>query len=70
MEFVLIRLIRGATTNDKDLSVIMNIHRGLYGWDAEKNEVRLEIAESVKVSDDGRTYTFTLRDVKFPMANK
>ncbi len=55
----------GATTNDKDLSVIMNIHRGLYGWDAEKNEVRLEIAESVKVSDDGRTYTFTLRDVKF-----
>lgn len=54
------------STRYQDLLVAMNIHRSLYKWDAEKNEAVPELAESVRVSDDGLVYTFTLRpDIKF-----
>ena len=37
------------------------IHRSLYSWDSVANQPRLELAESVDVSDDGTVYTYHLR---------
>jgi peptide/nickel transport system substrate-binding protein len=41
------------------------VHRPLYRWDSDKNEVVLELAKSVTTSPDGLTHTFTLRDDVF-----
>jgi peptide/nickel transport system substrate-binding protein len=54
-----------ATNSEPNLLVILNIHRGLYSWDGAKGTYRLELAKSVKVSSDGLTYTYILRDAKF-----
>ena len=48
------------TNRYQDFLVTMNIYRSLYRWDARKNEPVLDLAESVDISDDGLTYTFTL----------
>jgi peptide/nickel transport system substrate-binding protein len=55
----------GVNRDSNSDTVVMHIVEGLvaYGEDAE---VRPMLAESVKISDDGTTYTFPLRDgVKF-----
>jgi len=38
------------------------LYEGLTRWDAVAEEVRPAAAESIEVSDDARTFTFTLRD--------
>ncbi len=55
----------GATNDDKNLLVILNIHRGLFGWDAANSTYKLDLAESVEGSEDGKTYTIKIRDAKF-----
>ncbi len=54
------------TSRYQDFLVSMNVHRSLYRWDAQKSEPVLDLAQSVKVSDDGLTYTFKLLpNIKF-----
>jgi peptide/nickel transport system substrate-binding protein len=45
----------------QDHLVGMNIHRGLFKWDAAKSAPVPDIAESYKVSDGGMTWTIKLR---------
>ncbi len=54
-----------ATNDDKNVLVILNIHRGLFGWDAKNSNYKLDLAESMTGSDDGKTYTIKLKDAKF-----
>jgi peptide/nickel transport system substrate-binding protein len=50
----------------QDYLVEMNIHRGLYKWSPSKSMPVLELAESVKASDDGMVYTYKLHpNIKF-----
>ncbi|GGH84308.1 oligopeptide transport system substrate-binding protein [Pullulanibacillus pueri] len=49
------------TTDSISFSVLGNVMEGLYRLD-ENNKPVPAMAKSVKVSDDGLTYTFTLRD--------
>jgi peptide/nickel transport system substrate-binding protein len=52
--------------DEQNEMVCMSIHMSMYRWDAKMNKPRLELAEKVKVSDDGLVYTYSLRkDVKF-----
>ena len=54
------------TNRCQDYLITMNIHRGLFKWDAEKNKPVLDLAESMTASDDGLVYTFKFRDnIKF-----
>lgn len=54
------------TTRTQDYIVGLNIHRGLYQWDADQSKPVLSVAKDVTVSADGKVYTFALRDnVKF-----
>jgi peptide/nickel transport system substrate-binding protein len=54
------------TPNTNDWIVTMNIHRSLYSWDAQTNSPRLELGESVQISDDGLVYLIKLRkNIKF-----
>jgi oligopeptide transport system substrate-binding protein len=47
------------------ISLLGHLFEGLVGWD-EKNEIVPLLAEKWTISEDGKTYTFTLRaDVKF-----
>jgi len=41
------------------------IHRSPYDWDSNKDEPVLELASGVEVSNEGRTFTYTLRDATF-----
>lgn len=43
----------------------INLYDGLMRWQDNPPQLRPWLAESVEVSDDGLTYTFTLRDAKF-----
>jgi len=55
-----------ASDDEQNELVCINIHRGLYKWDASTNAPKLEIAASVSSSDDGLVYTYKLKDnVKF-----
>jgi ABC-type transport system substrate-binding protein len=49
------------------IDLLQNMYEGLVGWN-EKNEVIPLIAKEMpKISEDGRTYTFTIREeAKFP----
>lgn len=47
-------------TND----LLLHVFEGLVGWSAD-NQITPLLAESWTISDDGRTYTFVLRDAKF-----
>ncbi|RJQ64026.1 MAG: ABC transporter substrate-binding protein [Desulfobacteraceae bacterium] len=59
------------STRVQDFLVSMNVFRSLYRWDSEKNMPVLELAESVKISDDSLVYTFKLRpNVKFHNGRK
>ena len=50
----------------QDWLITMNIHKSLYEWDPVSSKPELALAEKVEASDDGLTYTYTLRkDVKF-----
>jgi peptide/nickel transport system substrate-binding protein len=50
---------RSPSTND--WLVAMNIHRGLYSWDAGKNGPKPELAEKVEVSSGGAEYRVWLK---------
>ncbi|NNF98811.1 MAG: ABC transporter substrate-binding protein [Desulfobacteraceae bacterium] len=54
-----------ATSDDKNILVILNIHRGLFGWDAKNSTYKLDLAESMTADDDGLTYVIKLKDAKF-----
>ena len=41
------------------------VHRTLYNWNSEKNQVELELASAVEVSPDRKTYTYKLREAYF-----
>ncbi|KIX10866.1 ABC transporter substrate-binding protein [Dethiosulfatarculus sandiegensis] len=50
----------------QDSIISLNIHKCLYEWSPEKNMPVLALAESVKISPDGKVYTFKLRpNIKF-----
>lgn len=54
------------TTRTQDYLVTINLHRSLYKWDATQNKPAIDLPESVAVSADGLTYTYTLRNnIKF-----
>ena len=54
------------TTATRDMKVWTQIYEGLYGIDESKNGYYKELAKDVKLSDDKKVYTITLRDnVKF-----
>lgn len=54
------------TTAIRDTKVWTQIYEGLYGIDETKNGYYKELAKDVKLSDDQKVYTITLRDgVKF-----
>ena len=44
-------------------AILDNVFEGLTGW--KGNEIVMAAAEDVKISDDQKTYTFTLRDAKW-----
>ncbi|MDH6234625.1 peptide/nickel transport system substrate-binding protein [Mesorhizobium soli] len=50
------------TAKQQDLLVTNNIFRTLYMWSTEEQRPVLEMAESAVVSEDGLTYTYTLKD--------
>jgi peptide/nickel transport system substrate-binding protein len=45
----------------QDEIILMQINRGLYSWDAIKKKPVLELADDVKISPDGLTYTFDIK---------
>jgi oligopeptide transport system substrate-binding protein len=49
------------TTDSASTQILDNVMEGLYRLDPEEKPVSAQ-AQSVKISDDGLTYTFTLRD--------
>lgn len=49
-----------ATSSRSDTSVLVNLYDGLYEYDGE-NEQKPALAESYTVSDDGKVYTFKIR---------
>ncbi|PTE15336.1 ABC transporter substrate-binding protein [Pseudogemmobacter blasticus] len=51
-----------ATYESQDMAVSKAFHRSLYNWDSATNSVVLELASEVKVSDDGKTFTYKLLD--------
>ena len=58
-------LMPGRSPDTATGSVLQNIYEGLVAWRAD-GTVAPMLAEKIETSDDGKTYTFTLRDgVKF-----
>lgn len=53
------------TYESQDLVVSKAFHRSLYDWDATANKPVLELASSVEVSPDGKTFTYKLLDNVF-----
>ncbi|MCX7561279.1 ABC transporter substrate-binding protein [Sulfitobacter sp. F26204] len=50
------------TSKQQDLLVANNIFRSLYMWSVEDQRPMPELAKHVEVSEDGLTYTYTLKD--------
>lgn len=50
------------TYESQDLVVSKAFHRSLYDWDTTTNKPVLELASSVEVSPDGKTFTYKLLD--------
>ena len=58
-------LMPGRSPDTATGSILQNIYEGLVAWRAD-GTVAPMLAEKIETSDDGKTYTFTLRDgVKF-----
>ena len=53
------------TYESQDLVVEKAFHRSLYDWDSATNTPVLELAASVEVSPDGKTFTYKLLDNVF-----
>lgn len=49
------------TWESQDIVVSKAFHRSLYNWDTGANRPVLDLAESVSVSDDNKTFTYKLR---------
>lgn len=50
------------TTDKNTFTIIQHLYEGLYRLDEDSNPVPGLAAEEAEISEDGRTYTFTLRD--------
>ncbi len=50
-----------ASEGEQNELVCISIHRSLYRWDAKTNMPKLELADSVDISDDGLVYTFHIK---------
>ncbi|MBN9243017.1 MAG: ABC transporter substrate-binding protein [Mesorhizobium sp.] len=59
-----------ATPHTQDEIVGKAINRSLYKWNPESGKPELDLAESVTVSDDGKTYTYKLKDATFHNGDK
>ncbi|NKW10795.1 ABC transporter substrate-binding protein [Ochrobactrum tritici] len=51
-----------ATYTSQDMVVSKAFHRSLYTWESEKNAPALDLARLVKISEDGKTFTYELFD--------
>ncbi|HEY0212629.1 MAG TPA: ABC transporter substrate-binding protein [Paenirhodobacter sp.] len=51
-----------ATYESQDMAVSKAFHRSLYNWDSAQNTTVLELATQVTPSEDGKTFTYKLRD--------
>lgn len=49
------------TSRSQDYIVGLNLNRSLYKWDADQNKPVLDLAQSVKISGEGKVYTYSLR---------
>lgn len=54
-----------ATPHTQDAIVAKAINRSLYRWNPETGQPDLDLAESVEKSEDGKTYTYKLREATF-----
>ncbi|MBV0891558.1 ABC transporter substrate-binding protein [Paracoccus sp. Z118] len=54
-----------APPHTQDEIVASAINRSLYSWNVEEGKPQLELAESVERSEDGKTYTYKLREATF-----
>lgn len=59
-----------ATPHTQDEIFAKAVNASLYSWDPVKAEPVLELAESVEKSEDGRTYTYKLREATFHNGDK
>jgi len=50
-----------ASPNIQEQLITYAIHRSLYSWDSHANTPKLELADSVDVSEDGSVYTYHLK---------
>jgi peptide/nickel transport system substrate-binding protein len=59
-----------ATPHTQDEIVAKAMNRSLYQWNPETGKPELDLAESVTTSDDGKTYTYKLREATFHNGDK
>ncbi|MBS9721156.1 ABC transporter substrate-binding protein [Tianweitania sp. BSSL-BM11] len=59
-----------ATPHTQDEIVAKALNRSLYKWNPEKGQPELDLAESVEKSDDGKTYTYKLKEATFHNGDK
>ena len=59
-----------ATPHTQDEIVAKAINRSLYKWNSESGNPELDLAESVETTDDGKTYTYKLREAAFHNGDK
>ena len=59
-----------ATPHTQDEIVAKAINRSLYRWNPESGKPELDLAESVGTSDDGKTYTYKLKEATFHNGDK
>lgn len=52
-------------SDSNSIIIMMNLYDGLFSYDGDSGEPQPALAESYSVSDDGLTWTFTLKKAKF-----